>query len=250
MPTQHALSLRPAREFVILLYHRIVLAEPYGEAAKTTCSARVLASHLAALLGSGYTPVNLDHACDWLKSRTGLPKKPVVITLDDGYRNNCDVALPILCRFGVTAGVFVTTGVVGRKSTWTTVSRPMLSWSQMREMASTGFWFGAHTVNHIRLTQLRSDAARREIVDSRRVLEQRLSLPIRHFAYPYGDNDERIQEIIRMEGFLTGLSATEGCNRAGTDPYALFRVPVFGTATAANLMRKLATISNESSHHK
>ena len=250
MLDENVLSLRPAREFAILLYHRIVVTEPYGEASKTACSARVLASHLAALLDSGYTPVSLDQACDWLKSRSGPPGKPLVITLDDGYRDNCDVALPILRRFGATAGVFVTTGVVGRKSTWTTVRRPMLSWTQMREMAGMGVWFGAHTVHHVRLTQLPSGPARREIVESRQALEEQLAIPIRHFAYPYGDNDERIQEIVRAEGFQTGLSATEGCNRESTDPYAFFRVPVFGTTTVAELMRKLAPSRDESSHLK
>lgn len=249
MNAQYAPS-GPAREFAILLYHRIVVAEPHGEAAKLACSARMLAAHMAALLDSGYSPVNLDQACAWLKSKDGLPGRPVVITLDDGYRDNCDVALPVLRRFGVPAGVFVATASIGRSSAWTTVRHPMLSWEQMRAMASMGVWFGAHTVNHVRLTQLPPALAGREIIGSRQVLEEQLAMPVHHFAYPYGDHDKRVQASVRAAGFKTGLSTTAGLNRESSDPYALFRVPVSGRTTAAELVQKLGTNHHESSHLK
>lgn len=60
-----------------------------------------------------YNVISLIHAAECIMSKVDLPRKPAVITFDDGYRNNYTVALPILRKYGIPATIFVTAGYVG-----------------------------------------------------------------------------------------------------------------------------------------
>jgi len=102
----------------------------------------------------------------------------------------------------------------------------MLCWRQVEEMRAGGVEFGAHTVHHPVLTAVSIEERRREIVDSKRVIEDRLQAPVRHFAYPFGratDFDATTKRLVREAGFVSAVSMVFGTNTAATDRYALLR---------------------------
>ena len=225
--------------------------------------------------------------------RNEVPPRAIAITFDDGYADTYRCAFPILRRYGLSAIVYLATGVVGdnrggmwndrlggafrdtRRSEFAGVGeaasgplrtpqeryaalqralaalkyrRPeereglvaeviselevpasapsMLSWPQVREMSRCGIEFGAHTVHHPILTAVSSAEAEREIVSSKREIEQQLQLGVHHFAYPNGtarDFDETTRSLVRGAGFASAVSMVFGANGAGTDPFALRR---------------------------
>ncbi len=98
---------------------------------------------------------------------------------------------------------------------------------QIREMAEAGIYFGAHTVNHPILTRIPPEEARREIVDSKRMIEEMAGRPAAGFCYPNGEENDFLPEIERMvreAGFAYACSTVEGINRPGGDVYALRRL--------------------------
>jgi len=102
----------------------------------------------------------------------------------------------------------------------------MLRWRQVEEMRAHGIEFGAHTVHHPILTAVSAEEQRREIVDSKRAIEDRLQAPALHFAYPNGraaDFDETTKRLVREAGFVSAVSMIFGTNTAATDRYALHR---------------------------
>jgi peptidoglycan/xylan/chitin deacetylase (PgdA/CDA1 family) len=102
----------------------------------------------------------------------------------------------------------------------------MLDWDQIAEMHRAGIDFGAHTVTHPILGCVSPDEARREIHDSKRIIEDRLQTAVRHFAYPNGaagDFDQTTAEIVRAAGFQSAVSTIFGRNTADSDRYALRR---------------------------
>jgi peptidoglycan/xylan/chitin deacetylase (PgdA/CDA1 family) len=110
-----------------------------------------------------------------------------------------------------------------------TLSREMiLSWDEIREMARTGIAFGAHTVNHPTLIGLPLEQARREIVDSKRRIEDAIDQPANTFAYPDGrpaNINDSIKSILRESQFVCAVCATPTrFVSPGTDPYELGRV--------------------------
>ncbi len=105
-----------------------------------------------------------------------------------------------------------------------------LTWAEVREMEQSGqVSFGAHTMHHPVLACL-TDAAeiRREVAESRQVLEQRLGHPVRTFAYPIGKlehiGDEGLQAV-KSAGYTWAVTTIEAVNTQQTDPYLLRRLP-------------------------
>jgi peptidoglycan/xylan/chitin deacetylase (PgdA/CDA1 family) len=102
----------------------------------------------------------------------------------------------------------------------------MLRWEQVTRMYAAGIDVGAHTVNHPVLSCLTPEAAWEEIVGSKRMIEDRLQAPARHFAYPNGtaqDFDETTQQMVERAGFASAVSTIFGVNSPETDRYALRR---------------------------
>jgi len=103
-----------------------------------------------------------------------------------------------------------------------------VSWDQIREISGQGIEIGAHGVNHERLTAISDEAARFEIVESKRVLESRIQIDVRSFAYPFGgveDQNAFVRGIVRGAGFDAGCVSFSDTNLY-SDPYALRRFGV------------------------
>lgn len=128
---------------------------------------------------SGYTGITPDQLMAHHKYGRGLPEKPVLITFDDGYADNYTNAFPILKKYGFTATIFLVTGKMGRDPNF-------LSWEQAREMQQAGFVFGSHTVNHVVLTEMATEAALAELTGSAQDMERELGVRPKYFAYQIG----------------------------------------------------------------
>ncbi len=156
------------------------------------------------------------------------------ITFDDGYRDNFEVAAPILRKLGLPATFFVVTGFVGTRTvaSW---DRKLprqpgwMDWDQLRELAAQGFDIGSHTDTHVDLGTADEETARLELETSKRKLDEQLGKPVRLFAYPFGRPDnisERARELVRQAGFVCCLSAVGGVNAATASPFELNRIVV------------------------
>jgi GT2 family glycosyltransferase/peptidoglycan/xylan/chitin deacetylase (PgdA/CDA1 family) len=158
--------------------------------------------------------------------------KTVVITIDDAYRDNAQLAAPALARFGMTATVFAVTERVAGANDWSdgdpVANRPLASWDELRAMLAEGLTLGGHTRTHPRLTELDMEAARAEIEGSRRDLSERLGVLPATFAYPFGVHDERIGRLVESAGYAASCSVKPGLNRARTALYELRRAEVRG----------------------
>ncbi len=158
----------------------------------------------------------------------------LVISFDDGYRDNRHAAAPILKKEGLSATFFVTTGLIGSAAIpWWDAERNIdsrwMSWEDVRELVAMGFEVGAHTVSHADLSEVGGAEARAEILGSRDRLEKELGVAVPLFSYPYGREDQISDEnraVIRDEGFRCCLSAFGGFVEEDSDPFELRRLPV------------------------
>ena len=186
------------------------------------------------LRAAGRRPVALDAVADQLQRGDALPSGAFVLTFDDGYRTVYDEAFPVLQAAGMSATVFLTIGegpgaAGGRLPALD--GRPMLAWSEIREMQRAGFAFGAHTLTHRDLTRLPAADVLTEMRASKETIEDRLGTAVTCFAYPFGRHDARCRALAR-ELFQCACSDALGLVGARSDPWALERVETYYLRTA------------------
>lgn len=223
---------RLTRGPVILMYHAI------GDAAEAPSCYVVprgrFHRQMIWLRLRRYRVISLSELVDAFRNNRLPPARAVVVTFDDGYADNHAVALPILRRLRIPATVFLVSGAVGGKVSWTSdpslCGRPLLTADLVREMLAAGVEIGAHTRTHVSLTSLPAGRERHgEIAGAREDLERRFGRPVRVFAYPFGDHDPGVSEDVRRAGYEASCCSRSGVNDPGTPQFALRRVEVRGT---------------------
>ena len=215
---------------LILGYHAFA---PGGEpASRYVVPGSRFAAQLRWLKRRGYNVITLGEYLDCRASYQFPPRKTVVITIDDGYRDTATVAGPLLEAYGYRATVFVLSAGGAGNETVTDpalTARPLLDTAGLRELSDGPFELGSHTRTHPRLTALAPEAAQTEIVGSKQELEQELGRPVTLFAYPFGDNDQRVRALVAEAGFRGARGTQPGRNRPATDPFDLRWLEVCGT---------------------
>lgn len=207
----------------ILMYHDLD-----GERSPISMPPATFARQMHWLASNGYRAVPLRTLVRRLREKRPLPARAVVLTFDDGFESVYTHAAPILAKYGFAATVFLVTDYVGRHNGWPSqpasiLRRPLLTWSQIRELAEQHIEFGAHTATHPMLDRVPPDQLVSELRHAKETLEARLGRPVVHFCYPYGRRSQAADEIVRQlyDGACsTALDVVD----AGSDPYLLPRV--------------------------
>ncbi|MDP8265842.1 MAG: polysaccharide deacetylase family protein [Candidatus Aceula meridiana] len=185
-------------KLVIIYYHRVVETEDLAIVGyDNMCTEKNSFEDQMRFLKEEYNPVKEEDIVAFLKGEKILPKHPVWVTFDDGYKDNYEVAYPILKKYGVPATFFVTTGFIDKKivppegiAVNNDVENLFMSWDEIKEMADSGFGIGAHTVNHKVLSSLGEEAAEKEIAESKYEIEKKINKEVISFAYPKGKSSE------------------------------------------------------------
>jgi peptidoglycan/xylan/chitin deacetylase (PgdA/CDA1 family) len=191
-------------DVLVLCYHAV--SERFPAALSVTPTA--FERQLALLSRAGYRGATF---ADAVQARSG---RTVAVTFDDAYLSVLELAKPMLDEVGFPATVYAPTAYLdrpGQPLKWDGIEQwhggeherelvPM-SWDQLRELADAGWEIGSHTCTHPHLTQVDDDALRRELVESRATVEERMGRPCATLAYPYGDYDERVVEAATAAGY-------------------------------------------------
>jgi peptidoglycan/xylan/chitin deacetylase (PgdA/CDA1 family) len=196
---------------------------------------------LAELKRWNYQSITLEQWIAYKEKRGGLPRRPIIITFDDGYRSTYHTAWPILRRYGFSATVFLVASLIGKTNAWDVEERqePLLSESEIREMQSGAITFGSHTLSHRALTRIPLEDAARELADSREMLESLLDKPVTTLCYPYAKQNRTIRGLAQKAGYNAAVIGRGGTNRLWTDQYALRRIKIDTSTTVGDLKRKL-----------
>ncbi|MDQ3706188.1 MAG: polysaccharide deacetylase family protein [Chloroflexota bacterium] len=221
----------PGGGITILTYHSLDdLGTPLS------VSPRLFKAQMSALSALGCHTLTMSQVAEHLSSRRPFPSRAVAITFDDGFANFADEGVPTLRRYGFSSTVYVITGMVGRMTRWTDGPRalpslPILTWEQIERLQREGVEIGAHTATHGFLTQYSPAALAHELTAPRKLLEERLGIPVRAFAYPQGDYDDRVVQAVRAAGYATATTVDQGRAVPGSDPLRLPRLLVSNNTT-------------------
>ncbi|MEJ8544356.1 polysaccharide deacetylase family protein [Brevibacillus borstelensis] len=155
------------------------------------------------ILQLGYQPITASELLEMWKSKQNTVSKPILLTFDDGYKDNYTTAFPILKKYQIKATVFLVTSSIGKPN--------FLSWDEIKEMQDSGLIdFESHTDTHSNLLKLKADQVRNEFVESKQILEQHLNKPVRILAYPYGYHRAYMFPMLKKAGYEMALSTNPG----------------------------------------
>jgi len=156
---------------------------------------------------SGYHTISLRELVECLHMDTRAShKKTVVLTFDDGFKNNYAEAFPVLRQYGFTATIFLPTDHISGTCAWdkdkSIPELPLLSWEDIQEMSDRGIDFGSRGCSHGHLTRLPRRQLRTELLKSKCTIEARLDKPVAFFCHPYGETSHITQQVAKECGYL------------------------------------------------
>lgn len=180
-----------------------------------------------------YTTITTEMLVKAITEGASLPPRPVIITFDDGNLDNYTVAWPIMQKYGFTGVLYI----VGNRLQ----ADGYMNVDQIKEMAAAGWEVGSHSLSHPSLTAgLESEVIRREIVESKKQLEEALGVPILTFAYPFGDAGNAPVDYVKFAGYIAGMGATGFTAEQGlSNLYILQRCEIKGWEDAKTFLRFL-----------
>jgi peptidoglycan/xylan/chitin deacetylase (PgdA/CDA1 family) len=192
---------------------------------------------MAQLRELGYDVVGLDAVLDHYVERAPLPAGAVLITFDDGYRDNLENAAPILHRHGYPAVQFVPLAYIGDRQPLpheenlaaSGLVNRTVDWDELGDLERLGIRIESHGISHRPLADIEIDEAAREIAISKLQLEERLGRPVRAFSYVKGSEAHYKQvhlSLVRQAGYDVAFTAVSGANSAASDPLQLRRYNV------------------------
>lgn len=203
-------------------YHRVTELTRDG----MTVSPRAFRAQVAYLRRTHHV-VPLERALSLLRAHARLRRPVAVITFDDAYASVAGAAAPILARAGLPATVFVCPDLVGTDRRFDhDASDPMreyfavMGWDELRSLQRMGWSFGAHTANHVRLSETTGSRLRDEIRRPLHELRARFSLDALTLAYPFGQPGDISPAALaeaRASGYAAVFSDYGGDARATPD---------------------------------
>jgi peptidoglycan/xylan/chitin deacetylase (PgdA/CDA1 family) len=221
------------RTLRVLMYHKVNDLRPNP----TTIPTGVFAEQMELLGELGYVPVSLDRVRDHYVEGALLPRGAVLITFDDGYRDNLENALPILQRHGYPAVVFIPIGFLDddrplpHEEALRTlgVRNETVGWDELAALEAGGVRVESHGIGHRPVSELEVAQAAREIALSKLRLEERLGRPVEAYAFVKGSlADYRPEHVslVQQAGYTLGFTSVSGANGPSTDRFRLRRYNV------------------------
>lgn len=236
-------ALRARHGVPVLMYHLVSDDAPASFRAYTVRPAE-FARQVSILSRLGCQTVSPQELLAAHHDGGTLPRRAVVITFDDGFRDCLRHAAPVLHDAGFRATMYLVAGLLGATSRWMAeegVNLPLLSAAEANELEQAGVECQSHALTHPRLATLPADAIAREMSRSRALLEDKLGHEVRHLAYPHGSYDERVQAQARDAGYLSACTTRPGKALPCDHPMALPRVKVDGRDRTGTFLTRLIT---------
>jgi peptidoglycan/xylan/chitin deacetylase (PgdA/CDA1 family) len=201
---------------IIFCYHLLVDKVRYPG---TEITPAAFEAQMKELKDRGITVISMQDLLAWKRGEKNIPPRCAVISFDDGYKSQYEVAWPILKKFGYPFTMFIyTEGVRGGSLG----GGGAITWEQLADMRDNGVDIEAHSATHQDLREghtitLASPGGKKtrtkltgaqyeqwmqsEVVGSKQLLEQRLGIKVNCFAVPFGNYNEHVKEVARNAGY-------------------------------------------------
>jgi peptidoglycan/xylan/chitin deacetylase (PgdA/CDA1 family) len=192
-----------------------------------------------------YNVISLDALIKGRKKGDKFARNTVVITMDDGYKDNFTYAYPVLKKYGFPATIFLIANNIG-------VDENFLNWDEVREMSGNNISFGGHTKSHVYLPSIKNkDVLWDEIFGCKEIIERHVGIHVDYFSYPKGGFTEKIKTLVKKAGYEAACTTNRGHDILDkNDLYELNRISIRNCDNSYSLWAKLSGYYNMFRHVK
>lgn len=239
----HFADLAPHRETFregvpVICYHKVGRKPLRAKLRGIWVTSGLFRRQMRELKNDGFRSVSLGECVKSAPPNTG---KKIVLTFDDGSVTALENAAPAMADAGYAAINYLVADL--QANTWDAmngeVSDRLMDGVQVREWLSMGHEIGSHTRTHPHLSKIPIGQAREEISGSKKILEDRFGVAIKHFCYPYGDFSPAVRDLVAEAGYETAVTTEPGVF-AGGDPFLIKRIGARGySLNFRNVFRRL-----------
>ncbi len=223
-------AINKSASVMVLCYHRLEEKPRPGDPLAMTPGE--FEKEMQQIKDSGFSVVPMQDFLAWRRGDKDIPAKSCVITIDDGYVSGYDTAWPILKKYGYPFTMFVYINYIGSGG-------KSISWDQLAEMRDAGVDIECHTFYHSNLhnpgtmvdkptmVKVKHDIetlgmdgyVRKEIVESKQMLEKQLGIRVNCIAYPYGNWSQKVRDLVKEAGYEAGFTVNGQPNRYSTPAF-------------------------------
>ena len=235
------LTLQGYQTVPVITYHKF----SKNKADAMTVTEKAFEEQMRFLKQQGYRVITLDEFFAFLDFKSQIPKKSVVITIDDGWRSAYEIAFPILKKYGYPATLFVYTDLISP-------SDKALDWDLIREMAQGGIDMQCHTKTHRKLERDGQEsfreffeAVKKELTESAKIIKRRLNKDVKYLAYPYGDTNPLVVAFLMKLGYRGGFTVERESNPFFIHPYRIKRAMIYGHFDLQDFEKNLTYFSEK-----
>jgi peptidoglycan/xylan/chitin deacetylase (PgdA/CDA1 family) len=221
---------QPTYRIPILLYHYVEYVSDRNDATRESLNItpNIFEEQVKTLRNAGYTFMTAGELGEALDGKRTMPKKPVLLTFDDGHWDVATVILPILRKYHAKATTYIITGFLNGSD--------FLSDKQVKDLIRSGLVeIGSHTAHHVTLKDKILPLIEYELTQSKNYIEKTYRIKVVSFAYPDGAFDEQSIGAVEKAGYLTAVSTVPGITQSAQNKYFLFRIRP-GRRTGADLL--------------
>ncbi|PFA67264.1 hypothetical protein CN378_10470 [Bacillus sp. AFS015802] len=231
-----------AKSIPVLTYHRITeegdlskrhyIDDEINPMIVTTENFR---KQMKYLKENDYVTLTLDELYAFLSRDLKIPEKSVVLTFDDGYKDNYVEAYPILKEYGFQAASFLITGAISNRiQTYTPEYVQYFSTKELTKACDV-FQFESHTYNLHKRDHEKNDVLKPYLLSkSQKEIKKDLKTSLFHlegenlaFAYPYGEYSPGSIDILKELGFKMAFTTEEALATPESHIYEIPRFQIF-----------------------
>jgi len=211
----------------ILMYHYISTPPDDADKYRTDLSVTPddFRKQMAYLAENGFQTIDFYDLSLAITNKRELPPKPVIITLDDGYRDNYENAFPVLQEYGLNATFFVVTEFIDNNL------RDYLTWKMVEEMSAAGMRIEPHSKTHADLSAREREYIVYEVLGSMETIAGHTGERPRFFCYPGGRYNDTTLEVVQELGFWGAVTTAAGEWHSYNDRYEWSRLRMRNTTT-------------------
>ncbi len=227
--------LSPRYTVPILMYHRFGSQE-----SSLFVSPQNFARQMKYLKNKNYNVLSLDKLVEGIKNNRKFGHKTVVITIDDGYKDNYIYAYPILKQYDFPATIFIIANFIDNK-------KDFMTWDEIRTVSGDEISFGGHTKNEAYLPSVeKKEVLWDETAGCKKLIENKIGIAVDYFCYPTGGFTEEVKQVLKKAGYKGACTTNRGFVELNKDVYELKRVKITNSDTTKpfNFWAKLSGYYN------